>query len=133
MKGDKMEINLRLELSEDFTMVCDIFGVRAEDLLQKIISDISLPYYYSHLNEKGRWATLLFLDYLDTLDIADSEMILHEPYMEKLSKTIAAILNRNADDKQLAEESARKVVGEWHKVVIANRAKYLLDGLGGDG
>lgn len=125
-----MKYTFELELPEDFHMLCDIFKIKPETIIQKIISRISLPFYYSNLNDKERWATLILLDYLDTdYEIEDTEFDFHRPYMDELSDSVMPILGGNPDAHSEAEAAARKVMKQWHKAVLAERAKYIIDDL----
>ncbi len=125
-----MKYTFELELSEDFHMLCDIFRIKPETIIQKIISRISFPFYYSNLNDKERWATLLLLDYLGTdHEITDEEFDFHRPYMDQLGDSVMGILRKDRDATKKAEAAARKVMKQWHKAVLAERAKYIIDDL----
>ena len=127
-----MEISLNIELPEDFSTLCDIFGIRPELFVQKMLEEISLPYFYSNPHGNRRLATMLFLDHLESAERSDSELDFHIPYMEKLSVEISKILLENSGDHEIAEKTARKIMKEWHKAILMHRAKYIIDDMEGE-
>jgi|GEM_PF-2465693 len=128
-----METLIKLELPEDFVTICNIFEIKMEQFIQKIVDEISLPRYYSGQREKETWSTLILLEHLDTLDFNEEEFAVHEPYMERLHATVSDLSLDSEQDILSGEISARAVMAEWHKAILAHRAKYLLDGLDGNG
>jgi hypothetical protein len=127
-----MELNLKTNLTEDFSTVCDIFQIKPESIVQSIIDRISFPYFFTHQHEIGRWPTLLFLEFLDEDHHHESgELELHEPYMNRIAELIERAFAVKDDDqaKSKAEQAARGVMREWHNAVLKHRAKYLLDNL----
>ncbi|QEM03057.1 hypothetical protein DIU31_005805 [Mucilaginibacter rubeus] len=122
-----MELDLKINLPEDFTMLCEIFAVKPQFIIQLIIDQISFPRFYAHSFDKGKWATLIFLDYLDNEHHLDEkEMEFNEHYLEKFSDAVEAI---KENSPAVVEEAAREVIREWHKAISKERAKYLLDNL----
>lgn len=124
-----METTLKIDLPEDFNMLCDIFSIKPEAFIKKVVDAVSLPHFYCHPHDKSRWATLLFLDHLDTYEKTETEFRFHEPYMEKLYLSIREILQQSEDDYDKAEKNARKVMLDWHRAVLNEKAKYIIDHL----
>jgi hypothetical protein len=115
-----MELDIKIDLPEDFRMLCEIFSIQPQSIVQLIVNQISFPHFYTHSNDKGKWATLILLDYLDDEDHLDEkEREFTEYYLENIKET----------DSAKAEDAAREIIREWHKAVSKERAKYLLDNL----
>ncbi|SOD12236.1 hypothetical protein [Pedobacter xixiisoli] len=127
-----METPIKLELPEDFIMICEIFEIRPQEFIQKILDEISLPRYYSGQNGKEIWSTLIMLEHLDTIDFSEEKLALHEPYMEKLHNIVSQKPSTSEEEVELTETEARNLMVEWHKAILAYRSKYLLDGLSDD-
>jgi hypothetical protein len=128
-----MEINFKSEVPEDFSTLCDIFQIKPEILIKSILDRISFPFFFCNPHSRQRWSTFLFLEHLDGDDYEfnEKEMELNEAYCEKITNAILRI-KKNDDDEitnKKAEEEARKLMREWHKMVMKERSKYLIDNL----
>ncbi|MES2063077.1 MAG: hypothetical protein V4456_14215 [Bacteroidota bacterium] len=126
-----MESTLKITLPEDFIMLCEIFAFKPQVIIQLIIDQISFPRFYAHSHDKGKWATLILLDYLDNEHHWNKkERKLNEHYLEKFFDTLEAAIENTPVDMEMA---AREIIKEWHKAIGKERAKYLLDNLPKDG
>lgn len=126
-----MEFEFKSELPEDFHQLCDIFQIQPVHVVKSILDKISFPYFYSHINETGRWPTFLFLELLDD-SFEAKEMEFNEPYLEKINDAVKANLKGGVgtpETKSETEKAIRSVMREWHKALAKERAKYLLDNL----
>jgi hypothetical protein len=127
-----MELDYKTTLPEDFSNLCDIFKVRPERFIQVIIDKVSFPYFFSHPNETGRWATLIFLELLDSEDLYDErEMEFNEPYLTDISEKVQQILEEgnNEQNQANAEQAVRQIIRRWHKDLLKERVRYLIDDL----
>lgn len=120
-----MEVTIKLEITEDFNLACEIFNITPKTFLQTIVSKISLPYFYSHPNTKKQWATMLFLEYVMLVEKDDDEANVHGVYLDKMYSVLTNILSEHNDEEK-AESSAREVFKEWHRAIISKRAEYLI-------
>lgn len=120
-----MELTFRLELPEDFRMLCDIFGHQPEKVLQRFTEEVSFPIFFADPHNNHRWATLFFLY---NMGVTDDELAdkweEYEEYMDLMAK---AALN----DKKNAEEACRKVLRDWHHTIMRKRTNDLLKNLNG--
>jgi len=126
-----MEFEYKSELPEDFQQLCDIFQVQPTAVVKSILDKISFPFFYSHINETGRWPTFLFLELLDE-NFDEKEMEFNEPYLERINDAVKANLRGGIgtpETKSKTEKAIRNVMREWHKNLAKARAKYLLDNL----
>lgn len=126
-----MEFELKTDLPEDLQHLCDIFQIQPVHIVKSILEKISFPYFYSHINETGRWPTFLFLELLDD-NYDDKEMDFNEPYLEKIDIAVKTNLKSGFDtpeNKLRAEKAIRSVMREWHKNLAKERARYLTDNL----
>lgn len=122
-----MEANYKLSLPEDFITVCDIFSVKPEEIIQKFINGVSFPIFYSHIHDKGKWATLIFLDNLDIEGAAhEKDMEFNIVYLDKLADLLQKLKVKQPES---VEKDARQLMREWHKAVGKKRAQDLLDNL----
>lgn len=128
-----MEVNFKSEVPEDFSTLCDIFQIKPETILNSILERISFPFFFCNPNSRHRWSTFLFLEHLESeaYEFNDNEMELNEAYFEKINAAILRI-KKNDDDEittKKAEDEVRRLIREWHKMIMKERAKYLLDNL----
>ncbi|WP_158800215.1 hypothetical protein [Pedobacter sp. L105] len=124
-----METNIEVNLPVDFTTLCTIYQIKPETLIQLFINSLSFPCFYSNPMGSSRWATYLFLDYLDneeTVLEVDSE--LEEQYLTLFNRKILELLEQNGDTRP-SEEAGRKIMAQWLKAVLAERTKYITDNL----
>jgi len=121
-----MKINCTFELPEDFQQVCDIFGYQPEQVLQRFMEEVSFPEFFSDPDNDHRWATLFFLHNMDAGngELAD-QLEQHQPYIDRMANMVIK-------DQKKAEKACRKIMGQWHKHILAKRAEYLLNKLDDD-
>lgn len=131
-----MEFELKTEMPEDFQHLCEIFQINPVDVVKEILNKISFPYFYSNLNETGKWPTYLFLEFLDKAgEINEKEMEFNEPFLEKVNNAVTANIKTGVEsdsNKLKAQKAIRSVMREWHKALSKERARYLLDNLPGE-
>lgn len=119
-----MNINLKVSLPEDFRMLCDLFQVDPEMIVQKFINRVSFPYYYSRPDGNERWATLFFLnEIMEGSPQTQAELPLHEPFMDALAEVVFKYLDGGSKNVEKAEMAGRKVMKKWHKQILATRKK----------
>lgn len=108
-----MKVNLTLELPEDFKQVCEIFGYRPEEVLQRFMEEVSFPEFFSDPDNDHRWATLFFLHNMGAGDgeLAD-QWEQHKPYIDKMAATVI-------NNPKKAEKDCRKIMKRWHKSMVA--------------
>lgn len=126
----KNKLNLSLYGSEDFDMLCSIFQINPETLLQLFIDRLSFPLFYSHPDGKERWATLFFINFLEYEDASyhvDPE--LQDKYLTKFNRATAYIPNGKTQDFATKVKAGRAIMMEWQKAVLSARASYLTDNL----
>lgn len=108
-----MERTIKIELPDDFRMLCEIFNYDPQSVIQEFIDRISLPEYYYDPHDPHRWATLFFLDYMDHF-AAEQEHPgeVHDKFIRKLNKKI-----KSAKSARKTKEACREVLEEWHKAI----------------
>ena len=125
-----MKIDVQLTPTEDFMMLCSIYEIKPEMVLQTFVDQVSFPRYYSHDREHDKWAILFFLQYLDDED--DEKEIneeLQDYYLNRFSKVVAHHLDRYPNDLLKAEVAGREIMRQWQKALLTERAKYITDRL----
>lgn len=119
-----MDLNLKISLPEDFRMLCDLFQVDPETVIQKFINRVSFPFYYSRPDGNERWATLFFLnEIVEGNPQVHADLMLHEPFMDELAEVVFKYLDGGSKNVEKAEIAGRKVMKKWHKQVLATRKK----------
>lgn len=118
-----MNINVHINPTEDFHILCDLFNVEPQVLLQKFVEKISFPFYYSQPDGNERWATLFFLSYIEEGKRNTAEMAEHEPFMNELAEVVFKHLESGHQNSAKAELAGRKLMKKWHKQVMAKRGK----------
>jgi len=58
-----METQIQLSLPEDFSMLCTIYQIKPELILEQFINQVSFPRFYSNPNGSEKWATYFFLTF----------------------------------------------------------------------
>lgn len=119
-----MKIKITITPPEDFMVLCDLFKVEPQELLQQFVERVSFPFYYSQPDGDERWATLFFLQYLSVeKQHLKDEMEQHEPFMNELAEVVFRHLDGSQKNVLKAELAGRKVMDKWHKHLIAKRGK----------
>lgn len=124
-----MEATIKLNLPDDFTMLCTIYNINPETLIQSFIDQVSFPVFYAKPTAKDRSATLFFINFLDQPAVNYvPNHDLDDKYLECFMDTLQEHLNRSADPEK-TEQAGRGVMKKWEKAVLADRANYLLKNL----
>lgn len=119
-----MKMNVTINPTEDFSILCDLFKVEPQELLQKFVERVSFPFYYSQPDGDQRWATLFFLCYLGQQGKDNElEMAEHEPFMTELAEVVFKHLETGQKNTDKAALAGRKVMKQWHKQVMAKRGE----------
>lgn len=119
-----MDLNLKITLPEDFKILCDLFQVEPEEIINKFISRVSFPFYYSRPDGNERWATLFFLNEISEGNPSvQAELPLHEPFMDALAEVVFKHLDTGNKNVEKAELAGRMVMKKWHKHILAERKK----------
>ncbi|WP_316821653.1 hypothetical protein [Pedobacter gandavensis] len=118
-----MKINITIHPTEDFNILCELFNVDPQTLIQKFVERTSFPFYYSQPDGDERWATLFFLSYIEKEKRTKIEMAEHEPFMNELAEVVFKHLESGHQNSAKAEIAGRKVMKQWHKEIVAKRGK----------
>lgn len=125
-----METTIKLELPEDFETLCSIYQIRPESFIQTFIDQVSLPGYYSRPNDKDRWGTLFFLQFLEVSpDLYEVNRELEEQYLEQFNRAMEYNFEANLAHSGKSLITGRDIMQQWLKATLAERAKYLTDSL----
>jgi len=125
-----METTIKLNVPEDLLSLCTIYNIQPQKVLECFAKNVSFPRYYTDVNGKNRWATLFFLQLLDGKeDETETDIGLEEHYLQHFNDTLAIQMEEHNDNGVKARAAGRNVIRNWQKAVIAERAKYILDGL----
>ena len=107
-----MKVAIKITLTKDLEILCDIFCTTPEDLLQSFIDHVSLPRYMNcekHI----------------LMEAASSFLILHEPLIEVdlLSATFCDEISHEVIPGPEAEDHIRQIVLSWHKANCSERSQ----------
>jgi len=126
-----METTIKIDVPEDLLSLCTIYNIRPQKVMECFAKNVSFPTYYTDVKGKNKWATLFFLQLIDAKeDETETDIELEEHYLQCFNDTLAIQMKEHNDDGAKAREAGRNVIRQWQKAVIAERAKYILDGLG---
>lgn len=123
-----METKISITLPDDFNTLCTIYQIKPEVIIQTFVNQVSFPCYYSHPTGGDRWATLFFLHFLDESECETNED-LEDYHLESFTETLLQISYDFPKDDLKSEEAGRRVMSQWLKAVLVERAKYLTDNL----
>ena len=125
-----METTIKIDVPEDLMSLCTIYNIQPQKVMECFAKNVSFPTYYTDVNGKNKWATLFFLQLIDAKeDETETDIDLEEHYLQLFNDTLARHMDEHDDDGVKAREAGRNVIRQWQKAVIAERAKYILDGL----
>ncbi|WP_316750929.1 hypothetical protein [Pedobacter gandavensis] len=117
-----MKMNVTINPTEDFSVLCDLFKVAPQALLQEFVNQVSFPFYYSQPDGDERWATLFFLYYLGKYgQDNEADMPMHEPFMNQMAEVVFKELENGHQNSKKAETAGRKVMKNWHKQIMEKR------------
>ena len=125
-----MEIIINISLPEDFNTLCCIYQIKPEFFIQTFINQISFPDFYSRPNDKNRWATLFFLQFLD-LEESHYEVNeeLEEQYLRLFNQTMKCHFFDDDANNSNSLKVGRNIMRQWMKAVLAERSNYLTNNL----
>ena len=122
-----MKTSIQLDLPEDFSTLCTIYQIKPETFVQSFINQVSFPCFYSNPTSNDRWATYFFLNFLDAEEEhTEVNRELEEHYLNLFNKNLMQLLAQKENGAD-AEEAGRKVMEQWLKAILAERAKYITD------
>lgn len=125
-----METTMNLNLPEDFMNLCSIYNIQPQQFIQSFVDNISFPSFYTGAQKDEKWATYFFLHYIESEGYgAATECDLENEYLQCFTDTLAANLEQYDDGGAKAREEGRGVIRKWHKAVLAERTKYIMDQL----
>lgn len=125
-----METTIQLTLPEDFNTLCTIYQIKPEYFIQTFINKISLPAYYSESNDKDKWGTLFFLQFLETeYEHYDVNRELENKFLTSFNRSMRYSFEANTTYNEATGITGREIMRQWLKAVLAERAKYLTDPL----
>lgn len=110
----------QLQFSPDFKQACEIFGLNPLDVVQQFVDNVSLPTYFSFPLRPDRWANMFMLECV--LGHIKDETILNR--CDKFLGRITDAIQVSKGDK---EEICREVMDEWHRAVLEERIKDVMD------
>lgn len=125
-----MESQMNINIPEDLSILCTIYQIKPETLVQLFVDKVSFPFYYSNTTGNDRWATLFFVNLLELHDSCyEVDEELEEQYLRTLTQTLLRLLEIDRKDVVKKEEEARKIMRQWYKAVLSKRAEYLTNNL----
>lgn len=125
-----METTIQLTLSEDFNTLCSIYQIKPEFFIQTFIDQVSLPEYYSRPNDKNRWGTLFFLQFLEVeYSHYRVNRELENKFLTSFNRAVKYNFDANPAHNETSLNTGREIMRQWLKAVLAERAKYITDNL----
>lgn len=119
-----MKMNVTINGTEDFNVLCELFKVDPQALIQKFVDQVSFPFYYSQPDGDERWATLFFLYYIGLQGKnIEIEMPQHEPFMNQMAEVVFNHLEAGHQYAAKAEIAGREVMKAWHQHIMEKRAE----------
>ncbi|WP_353125328.1 hypothetical protein [Parapedobacter pyrenivorans] len=109
-----------ISITREFQQVCDIFKLSPEQIVQDFIDNVSIVDYMCDPYSPMRWANTFVLECVIAQVESEDILIKYGEYGERIMKAILA----NPKD---AEETAKKMVDEWHKAVLEDRIKEVME------
>lgn len=109
-----------ISITREFQQVCDIFKLSPERIVQNFIDNVSIVDYMCHPYSPVRWANTFVLECVIAQVGSEDILVKYGEYGERIMKAILA----NPKD---AEETAKKMVDEWHKAVLEDRIKEVME------
>jgi len=123
-----MKTSININLPEDFTTLCTIYQINPETFIQAFIEEVSFPQFYSRPTATDRWATFFFLNLLRKVDVSiNINEELEDEYLNKFNTALQSSFDTNGSDETAAQAAGRRVMKDWMKAVVAERARYLTD------
>ncbi|MDO7743087.1 MAG: hypothetical protein MUP99_04910 [Pedobacter sp.] len=123
-----MKTSININLPEDFTTVCTIYQINPETFIQAFIGEVSFPTFYSRPTATDRWATFFFLNLLRKVDVSiHINQELEDEYLNKFNLAMQSSFDILGSDETAAQAAGRRVMKDWMKAVVAERARYLTD------
>jgi hypothetical protein len=114
-------INLqKINMTHEFRQVCDIFNLTPEEIIQDFINNVSIAEYLCDPFAPNRWANTFVLEYVIAQVESEDIMVKYDEFVEKL---ITSVLSNPREAKTIG----REMVNEWHKAVLEDRIKDMMD------
>lgn len=110
----------KITITHEFEQVCDIFKLSPEKIVQDFIDHVSIAEYMCDPFSPTRWANTFVLEYVIAQVESEDILIKYGEYGERIIKAVLA----NPKD---AEETAKRMVDEWHKAVLEDRIKDVME------
>lgn len=108
-----------INITHEFQQVCDIFKLSPEKIIQDFIDHVSIVEYMCHPYSPTRWANIFVLECVIAQVESEEIMTKYHAFAERLIKTVLA-------NPKKEEEIARKMLDEWHKAVLEDRIKEVM-------
>lgn len=125
-----MENQINISLTEDFETLCTIYQIKPEFFIQTFINQVSFPSFYSAPNDKNRWATFFFLQFLETEEPNyNVNRDLEDHYLRLFREAMKCNFKDDPEDAPATIETGRSMMKKWLKAVLTERARYLTDEL----
>jgi len=125
-----MDTTIKINVPEDLMNLCTIYNIQPQKVIECFVKNVSFPSYYTDVNGKNNWATLFFLQLLDDQeDETETDIGLEDHYLQHFNDTLARALEEHDDNGLKTREAGRRVIRDWQKAVLAERARYLIDQL----
>lgn len=109
----------KITITHEFQQVCDIFKLSPEQIVQDFIDNVSIAEYLCDPFSPSRWANTFVLECVIAQVESEEIMTKYGAFAEQLVKSVLA-------NPKNAEETAKKMVDEWHKAVLEDRIKEVM-------
>ncbi|MFC3196042.1 hypothetical protein ACFOET_00315 [Parapedobacter deserti] len=108
-----------ITITHEFQQVCDIFNLTPKKIVQDFIDNVSIADFMCNPYSPTRWANTFVLECVIAQVESEAIMTKYGEFAERLIKTILA-------NPKNAEETAQKMVDEWHQAVLEDRIKEVM-------
>lgn len=109
-----------LDFKQDFKQACEIFDLAPYEVLQKFIDSVSIPYFIANPMNPDRWANMFMVNCV--LEKMEDENM-QQRYAVFFDRITEAVLN----DMENKDEVAKQIMDEWHKAVLEDRIKGVME------
>lgn len=125
-----MQTNMNIEVPKDFAAMCIHAQKDPEQVLQAVANQMSYPLFFTTKNRNKKLATYFFIDYIQSSECKGQvNESLEEHYFGQMANAINESYDQYPDDQEKALAAAQVVMEQWARAAIAERARYLTDGL----
>ncbi|MBD1424807.1 hypothetical protein [Sphingobacterium arenae] len=109
----------QIKLTAAFKQACEIFNMKPEFVIQQFVDHVDIARYMCFPFEEKRWANVLVMEQI----IAEIESADELNGYYEFSEKWAAMMKK---DRKNAFENTKKLLDEWHKVILENRIYEIM-------